>query len=214
MTTLEKIRIEILDIFLWEGQTEETLNSSVRKCLEIIDKYAEQEPTDNKLSFPNTFDEFVEQYGITDTDEVYTNGSKLIPTFRVKQWLAEQEPCENCDYSEIMDWEQDAKTGKAKPIYWCERHKEPCDDVVSREAVIEWLKAKDIIKMSSQEEMARKELKALPSVRQQEPKTGHWIKYGKLYQCSECKELSCCQGKFCNDCGARMVEPRESEDKE
>lgn len=38
---------------------------------------------------------------------------------------AEQEPCEDCDYSEIMDWEQDAKTGKAKPIYWCERHKEP-----------------------------------------------------------------------------------------
>ena len=47
-----------------------------------------------------------------------------------------QEPCENCDYSEIMDWEQDAKTGKAKPIYWCERHKELCDDVVSRQAVI------------------------------------------------------------------------------
>ena len=38
---------------------------------------------------------------------------------------AEQEPCEDCDYSEIMDWEQNAKTGKAKPIYWCERHKEP-----------------------------------------------------------------------------------------
>lgn len=42
-----------------------------------------------KLSFPNTFDELVEQYGITDTDEVYTNGSKLIPDFRVKQWLME-----------------------------------------------------------------------------------------------------------------------------
>lgn len=40
-------------------------------------------------------------------------------------------------------------------------------------------------------------------------KTGHWIKYGKLYQCSECKELSCCQGKFCNECGTKMVEPQE-----
>lgn len=47
-----------------------------------------------------------------------------------------------------------------------------------------------------------------------QPKTGHWIKYGKLYQCSECKELSCCQGKFCNECGMKMVEPQESEDKE
>ena len=44
---------------------------------------------------------------------------------------------------------------------------EPCDDVVSIEAVIEWLKAKDIIKLSSQEETARRELKALPSVEQE-----------------------------------------------
>ncbi len=44
MTILEKIRAEIVDTFLWEGQTEEELNSSVQKCLEIIDKYAEQEP--------------------------------------------------------------------------------------------------------------------------------------------------------------------------
>lgn len=50
---------------------------------------AEQESIYNKLSFPKTFDELVEQYGITDTDEVYTNGLKLIPAFRVKQWLME-----------------------------------------------------------------------------------------------------------------------------
>ena len=50
---------------------------------------------------------------------------------------AEQEPCENCDYSEIVDWEQDTKTGKAKPIYWCERHKEPCEDAISRQAVLD-----------------------------------------------------------------------------
>jgi hypothetical protein len=54
-------------------------------------------------------------------------------------------------------------------------------------------------------------IKALPYVKPQEPKTGHWIKYGKLYQCSECEELSCCQGKFCNECGAKMVEPQEGE---
>lgn len=50
---------------------------------------------------------------------------------------AEQELCEDCDYSEIVDWEQDAKTGKAKPIYWCEKHKEPCTDSVSRQAVLD-----------------------------------------------------------------------------
>ena len=44
MTMIEQIRAEILNTFLWENETEENLNDSVRKCLEIIDKYAEQEP--------------------------------------------------------------------------------------------------------------------------------------------------------------------------
>lgn len=43
---------------------------------------------------------------------------------------------------------------------------EPCTDAVSIDAVIEWLKDKDIIKLFSQEETARKELKALSSVTQ------------------------------------------------
>lgn len=37
--------------------------------------------------------------------------------------------CEDCDYSEIFDWEQDVKTGKATPIYWCEKHNHLCDDI-------------------------------------------------------------------------------------
>ena len=39
------------------------------------------------MTFPNTFDEFAEQYKIVDKKEVYTNGTELIPIFRVKQWL-------------------------------------------------------------------------------------------------------------------------------
>jgi len=39
------------------------------------------------MEFPETFDEFVDSYGFVDTEEVYTNGSQLIPVFRVKQWL-------------------------------------------------------------------------------------------------------------------------------
>ena len=108
---IEQIRTEILDTFLWEGQTEETLNSSVRKCLAIIDKYAEQEP---------------------------------------------------------------------------------CDNVVSKEVVIEWLKTKDIIKMSSQEEMARKELKALPSVRPQELKYENCKKCRRLIELNDCHMEGCC----------------------
>ena len=39
------------------------------------------------LTFPATFEEFTEQYKIVDKKEVYTNGTELIPIFRVKQWL-------------------------------------------------------------------------------------------------------------------------------
>ena len=39
------------------------------------------------MTFPETFDEFAEQYKIVDSKEIYTNGTELIPIFRVKQWL-------------------------------------------------------------------------------------------------------------------------------
>lgn len=39
------------------------------------------------MEFPETFKEFAESYGFEDSKEVYTNGSKLIPVFRVEQWL-------------------------------------------------------------------------------------------------------------------------------
>ena len=37
--------------------------------------------------------------------------------------------CEDCEYTEIVDWEQDKKTGKAEPIYWCERYEKECNDI-------------------------------------------------------------------------------------
>lgn len=39
------------------------------------------------MDFPNTFEKFAEQYGFVDKKEYYTNGSELIPVFRVEQWL-------------------------------------------------------------------------------------------------------------------------------
>lgn len=39
------------------------------------------------MVFPETWGEFEESYGFTDREKVYTNGSRLIPSFRVKQWL-------------------------------------------------------------------------------------------------------------------------------
>lgn len=49
-----------------------------------------------QMEFPKTWEEYEKDYGFNDSKEVYTNNSRLIPSFRVKQWLdhLEQEPCE------------------------------------------------------------------------------------------------------------------------
>lgn len=57
---------------------------------------------------------------------------------------------------------------------------------------------------------------------EQEPKTGHWIStetkgvryaFWCRYKCSLCGELSD-HTNYCPNCGAKMIEPQESEDKE
>ena len=47
----------------------------------------ESKDVKEQMEFPDTFEEFVGQYGFKDKEEVYTNGCDLIPVFRVKQWL-------------------------------------------------------------------------------------------------------------------------------
>ena len=42
------------------------------------------------MAFSATFEEFAEVYKIVDSEEIYTNGTELIPIFRVKQWLEHQ----------------------------------------------------------------------------------------------------------------------------
>ena len=39
------------------------------------------------MTFPKTVDEFMEAYKIVDTEEIYTNGTELVPIFRMKQWF-------------------------------------------------------------------------------------------------------------------------------
>lgn len=39
------------------------------------------------MTFSDTVEEFMEQYKITDTEHIYTNGTELVPIFRMKQWF-------------------------------------------------------------------------------------------------------------------------------
>ena len=40
-----------------------------------------------QMMFHKTWEEFEDFYGFKDHREIYTNGSRLIASFRVKQWL-------------------------------------------------------------------------------------------------------------------------------
>ena len=56
------------------------------------------------INFPETIEEYMEEYKIVDSEQIYTNGVELIPVFRIKQWL-EAHPnkveivrCHDCIY--------------------------------------------------------------------------------------------------------------------
>ena len=40
-----------------------------------------------QMAFPKTIKEFIDDYSFKDKEEIYTNGSHLIQTFRVEQAL-------------------------------------------------------------------------------------------------------------------------------
>ena len=68
-------------------------------------------------------------------------------------------------------------------------------------------------------ELKLEELEKRIEALEQEPKTGHWIRISpaEIYECSECGQSvmtsDICAYKFCHGCGARMVDPQESEDR-
>lgn len=41
----------------------------------------------DSMDFPKTPEEFIHMYSFKDKKEVYTNGSELVPVFRVRQML-------------------------------------------------------------------------------------------------------------------------------
>jgi hypothetical protein len=95
---------------------------------------------------------------------------------------------------------------------------EPSGDLISRKKVLNQIfystdNSGDVVLDST----LRRRIENIPSVNPQ--KTGHWIPtYGNV-KCSVCGSVKESRrvGKathYCDFCGARMVEPQESEDKE
>lgn len=108
---------------------------------------------------------------------------------------------------------------------------EPSGDLISRQAVIYYIKGHihEIITESGEDKNAHtnRVLRALmngvetmPSVNPQEPKTGHWISHYDedakegWYECDRCHTERAFNTDYCPDCGAKMVEPAEGSEKE
>ena len=39
------------------------------------------------MEFPASVEEFMEQYKMTDTEHVYSNGTEFVPIYRMRQWF-------------------------------------------------------------------------------------------------------------------------------
>lgn len=157
VSVIEKIRAEIEQIIPVELPCDKRTPENIRDmALDIIDRYAEQEPTDE---WQNGYD---------------------------------------------MAWEE------AKVFY----EQEPCDDVVSRQAVKDLIKSGISTDTYEDIELVCKWVDEMPPVRPQEQKSGHWIttrtlKHDGEYYCDKCKCDAPNNEKwdYCPNCGCRMVEP-------
>lgn len=77
------------------------------------------------MMFPETIEEFIDQYKFIDTDQIYTNGSELIQVFRVMQWVEHEraldaEPIRHGHWAKKEDanvyWYECSECGR-RPLY-------------------------------------------------------------------------------------------------
>lgn len=150
----------------------------------------------------------------------------------------EQEPCEECKYNtkprhavcnSCICGDRYVKDEGFEELDFVQPHKKievnlvPCEDAISRQAVLDIDFRRIILTTAKPAEIIEQKIKTLPPVNPQ-PKTGHWIPLGNYddfgnessYKCSECGDLDTYPDNFCPNCGTRMivVEPQKSEDKE
>ena len=71
------------------------------------------------MTFPASVEEFMEQYKMTDTNHVYSNGTEYVPIYRMKQWF---EHCRNQQRTTI-DAVPVVRCRECKHHYW---EQEPC----------------------------------------------------------------------------------------
>ena len=207
MTTLEKIKTEIQKpmrkVRILDTETQKAQMIALAWCLEIIDKYAEQEPCDENLH--------------REREQAYMQGyedgkNDVLDKIRAEILALPREL--------PTDARNMVRRTRVLDIIDKYAEQEPCDDVVSRQHIIEQYKS--CADMLSDEELegANLVMKLVcnaPTVRPQE-QIGHWIIIDDCEQfiakCSKCGRIEdsrmISKYPYCH-CGAKMVEPQESQ---
>lgn len=209
--------IEECHLCMWKNQYTPTTKNDLPHCqytdeeiaksfIEDVEAVKDQLPCGEQMDFPNTFDEFAKDYGFRDKKEIYTNGSELIPVFRVKQWLEHISTTKN-DLGVDCILRADA-----------------------RHLIAETFR-KNLLGMTFNKmfETLYKGIDDLSSVTPQAPKKGHWLGYREYYEnlgvvpnglsvykwCSNCdcgidvREWHRIHYNYCPNCGADMREVEE-----
>jgi len=96
-------------------------------------------------------------------------------------------------------------------IKLCMEEQEPCSDAISRQAALD---KKELVELEDGQSfycISPEDVETLPPVTPQ-PKTGRWIMYERLRECSWCgvflmKDMP--RNSYCPNCGTRMIESQE-----
>lgn len=128
----------------------------------------------------------------------------------------------DADMSWIYDWK-----GKEKKMTREEaigNEQEPCEDAISRQAVLDTISELNAISFYEAQEDSKEcyyeIIQAIKDLSPVKPQTGHWIKtigengITSAVRCSECgfEDNRYMLFRYCPDCGVRMITPQESEE--
>ena len=200
-------------------------------------EYAEQEPTDITTEYAvKTIQELM--IACTPDSKYYRVGQMAISAMLENEELSkdldealkeideyeqglEQEPCERFEWGIDGNVYKIIKAKDGKEI--CQQ---VCDDVVSRQAMINLIRGCNsaleeprIFNCHNAGVKFEQYVTELPSVRPRE-QTGHWKRISMdrytthaqyWYECDKCGEHNLGNTDFCPYCGCRMVEPKETE---
>ena len=157
------------------------------------------------MHFPDTVEEFMEQYKMTDTKQVYSNGIEYVPIFRMEQWFEHEKA-------------QLSKEGTTKDV---------TSDLISRTETVEQLQGVLDVTIPITDyddgyidgvEVGVSTVSTMPPA-QPERKKGEWLPdnnnaYEMRFVCSCCKESEVVPTigftkykplwDFCPNCGADM----------